>query len=206
MTKGFHSMTVFSFNHTRAPLGEEGGLNLYAIVRNDPVNKWDMLGMASYDGRSKSEKYFYEFTVKKCEVAIIYGHGHSELPHEIVFEDASISAGYFWGCYPDVTNDGIPVGNRLVEDIGPHETYTDDEVFEKLKELHEQAKNKAKEICKTDCCKDGVWIRYQFSPHDTLSGRLRDWLKSYSSHRKPKDLVGGGKWEGDTHVPCEKSK
>ena len=47
---------------------------------------------------------------------------------------------------------------------------------------------------------------YQFSPHDTISGRLKDWLKSYSNHRKPKDLVGGSKWEGGTHVPCEKSK
>jgi len=31
----------------RDPIGEEGGLNEYGFVSNDPVNKWDYLGMAS---------------------------------------------------------------------------------------------------------------------------------------------------------------
>ena len=31
---------------SRDPIEEDGGLNLYAIVGNDPVNKWDYLGMA----------------------------------------------------------------------------------------------------------------------------------------------------------------
>ncbi|MBE7536963.1 MAG: RHS repeat-associated core domain-containing protein [Opitutaceae bacterium] len=29
----------------RDPIGEEGGINLYAFVRNNPVDRWDMLGM-----------------------------------------------------------------------------------------------------------------------------------------------------------------
>ena len=29
----------------RDPIGEEGGLNLYAFVGNDPINRWDYLGM-----------------------------------------------------------------------------------------------------------------------------------------------------------------
>lgn len=32
---------------SRDPIEEEGGANLYAMVGNDPVNKWDMLGLAS---------------------------------------------------------------------------------------------------------------------------------------------------------------
>jgi RHS repeat-associated protein len=31
----------------RDPIGEQGGLNLYAFVGNDPVNNWDLLGMDS---------------------------------------------------------------------------------------------------------------------------------------------------------------
>ncbi len=30
---------------SRDPIGEEGGLNLYAMVGNDPVNQWDYLGL-----------------------------------------------------------------------------------------------------------------------------------------------------------------
>ncbi len=30
---------------TRDPIGEQGGLNLYGFVRNNPVNRWDYLGM-----------------------------------------------------------------------------------------------------------------------------------------------------------------
>jgi hypothetical protein len=30
---------------SRDPIGERGGINLYGMVRNDPVNKWDYLGL-----------------------------------------------------------------------------------------------------------------------------------------------------------------
>ncbi len=30
----------------RDPIGEQGGLNLYGFVRNDPVNRWDWLGLS----------------------------------------------------------------------------------------------------------------------------------------------------------------
>ncbi|WP_461786356.1 RHS repeat domain-containing protein [Prosthecobacter sp.] len=31
---------------SRDPIGEQGGINLYGMVGNDPVNKWDYLGLA----------------------------------------------------------------------------------------------------------------------------------------------------------------
>ena len=47
---------------SRDPIGERGGLNLYAFVGNDPVNAWDYLGLSS--GRCcsdcESERKAYE--------------------------------------------------------------------------------------------------------------------------------------------------
>ena len=33
---------------SRDPIEEQGGLNLYGFVNNDPVNKWDRLGLWSH--------------------------------------------------------------------------------------------------------------------------------------------------------------
>ena len=33
---------------SRDPIDEQGGLNLYAFVNNDPVNKWDLYGFSPY--------------------------------------------------------------------------------------------------------------------------------------------------------------
>ena len=93
--------------------------------------------------------------------------------------------------------------NRLLEDFGPHRTVYDDETFEKLKKLREHAKRRAREICKTGCCRNGVWIRYQFSPSNRIGVRILDWLKGNSSRSKPAQLVGGGRREGDIHVKCD---
>ena len=32
---------------SRDPINEDGGYNLYAMVANDPINKWDLLGMST---------------------------------------------------------------------------------------------------------------------------------------------------------------
>ena len=167
------------------------------------MNKIDISGMVEYNGRSNKSGFFYGFVVKKCEVEIIYGHGHESLPHEISFEDSNHSSAYFWGCWPDTTNKTISDENRLVNDLGLHRAVYDEEIFKKLKELREPAMRRAKEICKTECCRDGVWIRYQFSPSNRLGVRILDWLKGNSSRNKPAQLVGGGFWEGDIHVKCD---
>ena len=188
---------------SRDPIEEEGFYNLYTFCANVPIDDVDVVGAVKYKGKSNTVDFCYEFVVSKCEVAIIYGHGHKSLPHKISFEDRTTSSAYFCGCWPDITNRSIPKGNRLVEDVGQHNTMYDDAVFEQLKALREAAIRQAKEICKTGCCKDGVWIRYQFSPSDNIGVRILDWLKGNTSRNKPSKLVGGGIWEGDTHVKCK---
>jgi RHS repeat-associated protein len=44
----------------RDPIGERGGLNLYGMVGNDPVNKWDYLGMDIMDWVSHVFDWFVE--------------------------------------------------------------------------------------------------------------------------------------------------
>ncbi len=187
----------------RDPMEEDGGNNLYAFCGNAALNGVDVLGAVEYKGKSNAAGFFYEFVVGKCEIAIIYGHGHKTLPHKISFEDEKSSSAYFWGCWPDITNNTIPKENRLLENVGRHNTMYDDEVFEQLKASREIAMRRAKEICETECCKDGVWIRYQFSPSDEFGVRVLDWLKGNTSRNKPSRLLMGGVWEGDTHVKCK---
>ena len=187
---------------SRDPIEEDGGLNLYAYCGNNAVNGIDILGLVEYRGRSKENGFCYDFKVNKCEVAIIYGHGHESKPHKITFEDESSSSAYFWGCWPDTTNSAIPAGSRLVDEVGPHCTFYDNAVFEQLKTLREEAIQRAREICETRCCKNGVWVRFKFSPSDNAGVKILDWLKGNSSRNKPARLVGGGVWGGDVHVKC----
>jgi len=49
---------------SRDPIGEEGGVNLYAFVGNDGVNEWDFLGMC---------KGAYDACLKKCS-DLVPGH------------------------------------------------------------------------------------------------------------------------------------
>ncbi len=34
---------------SRDPIEEEGGVNLYGMVNNDPINKWDLLGNVTFE-------------------------------------------------------------------------------------------------------------------------------------------------------------
>jgi hypothetical protein len=38
----------------RDPIGERGGLNLYGFVGNDPVNRWDALGLFTIVGKAEN--------------------------------------------------------------------------------------------------------------------------------------------------------
>ncbi len=88
--------------------------------------------------------------------------------------------------------------------MGPHKEYYDDQVFDRLKTLRPIALLRAKKICESGCCKGGVWVRFLFSPSDSWETSILDSAKGYSSYNKRKKLCGGGVWEGDTHVQCDK--
>ena len=40
----------------RDPIGEEGGFNLYGMVENDVVNRWDYLGLKTKLGLTTTKK------------------------------------------------------------------------------------------------------------------------------------------------------
>jgi len=107
--------------------------------------------------------------VGKCEVIVFYGHGSRKQPHKFKFAHPSCSAGEFVGCYPGVTNRGIPENNRLCdpdlrEDVQMYDgiatdlfTDGDDSLdFQKqvMRALN-RAREKARAICgdKQKCCK-----------------------------------------------------
>ena len=65
---------------SRDPIGERGGLNLYGFCGNDPINKWDYLGMFD-DGSPKlsnKEKY-YKVIAKNARYKPWLFSGASEL-------------------------------------------------------------------------------------------------------------------------------
>jgi RHS repeat-associated protein len=54
------------------PIGEQGGINLYGMVANDPVNSSDELGLKPNNQDVK------------CTIVLMIGHGYSSsLPHEV---------------------------------------------------------------------------------------------------------------------------
>ena len=42
---------------TRDPIEEQGGLNLYGFVNNDPINQWDIFGLRSFNNCTKEQKH-----------------------------------------------------------------------------------------------------------------------------------------------------
>ena len=73
----------------RDPIEEKGGLNLYAIVGNNSVNRWDVLGMCSipppsrpmgYDDEDERERK-YERDVERWEAACDEETRHSDIDY-----------------------------------------------------------------------------------------------------------------------------
>lgn len=80
----------------RDPIGEQGGLNLYAFCRNDPINNYDPNGCAYFIKR----KLDYLPWIKNFSANANLDGKNLELVHEhLVYEDGgkSTGVGYFWG-------------------------------------------------------------------------------------------------------------
>jgi RHS repeat-associated protein len=88
----------------RDPIGENGGINLYAIVNNAPGNFIDPVGL--YKKRGKT------IVVDRCEIVIIYGHSVKSDPWRFEFPHRC-SAGAAVVCWPGRTNNKIPPANQV---------------------------------------------------------------------------------------------
>ena len=91
----------------RDPIEEQGGLNLYGMVGNDAVVRWDVLCMFGSAPRVVK--------VKNCEAVIYIGHAS----HEVTFQTDKGSSSSCWKaaalvCNPAVVNNPLAkTGNAL---------------------------------------------------------------------------------------------
>jgi RHS repeat-associated protein len=137
---------------SRDPIEENGGLNLYAYVGNDPLNSIDPEGLY-YLVPNVDEKSQQTIYVEKCEIVIYIGHG-SKQPHKWIMSK-QCSAGGFLGCYAEQNNAGIPnalnaglTGPPYDDQIKP----IDSAYQEGLQKLSDAAHAKATSML-GNCCK-----------------------------------------------------
>jgi RHS repeat-associated protein len=137
---------------SRDPIGENGGLNLYNYVGNDPLNSIDPEGLY-YLVPNDDEKAQQTIYVEKCEIVIYIGHG-SKQPHKWIMSK-NCSAGGFLGCYAEQNNAGIPNALNAGLKGPPYDDVIkpiDSAYKEGLQKLHEAAITQANAMLK-GCCK-----------------------------------------------------
>ncbi|MDD4406301.1 MAG: RHS repeat-associated core domain-containing protein [Parabacteroides sp.] len=81
---------------SRDPIEEKGGLNLYAFVNNDPVNKWDKLGLWKEDKKTRKKRrrtYIQESGDTREDLARIVGLDVGEFKDWAKQEEKSDNAG-----------------------------------------------------------------------------------------------------------------
>ena len=138
--------------------------SLYAFVNNSPTYSIDFLGLAQLKRNPNNSQ---TVTVRKCEVAILRGHGGVGRPHSFSGPSGDCWAGGFIGCYAKETNDSIGNDNRVPGSPNwDYEIADDDPDYLKAwTEIQQGAKDKAKEICKSgqSCCTE-VTITFLYAP------------------------------------------
>ena len=132
----------------RDPIQERGGINLYAAFANYPIGVVDAYGLKTWK-------------VGKCEILVVYGHGHqTKPPHDFKFGGAC-SAGHFVGCYSRNVNGGIEEGHTVPgapstdEELltGPGSSADPDNSYAKhIADTQKAAEELAKEMCKSGKC------------------------------------------------------
>ncbi len=85
---------------SRDPIEEEGGLNLYGMVGNDPLNNWDYLGLTTIN-------------VDKCTILIYISHRRSIRDDHVNFDTDSCSRVGVITCWPSEVNKQINPMNLL---------------------------------------------------------------------------------------------
>jgi uncharacterized protein RhaS with RHS repeats len=79
----------------RDPIEERGGVNLYGMVGNDPVNRWDVLGLDTYVARRKLGGG------PATPVGKLFAHEFA-----FVVDEAGVITTYSWGNSPTANNPG----------------------------------------------------------------------------------------------------
>ena len=85
---------------SRDPIGEKGGVNLYNFVRNDGVNRWDVLGLTGET-----------IEVKECEAYLRVDHGSRSNPLKWKFPASGCAMGGAVTCFPE-SNNNVPSSNH----------------------------------------------------------------------------------------------
>ena len=128
----------------RDPIGENGGLKLYGFVGNDPINRWDYLGLK-------------QTIIKSCNVSIYVGHNYA-VPQTSI-ENEPCSAGKVISCggytswdpaTPDTEIPGLPPQNKGKSSISVNEA-----IDQTQKAFLAGVEYARETICKSDtcCCK-----------------------------------------------------
>jgi len=172
----------------RDPLGEQGGLSLYAFAENESVSRFDNLGgetiivggdpivLEPWPGHPGGNQLVRKpkIIIKKCSILILIGHGHL-MPGEISVEGGSCGYAGAYGCdtgggdqelpgsggsihAPPVIYPPIPGGPKP-----PKEEINDEQLEVIANQAFEAAKTKGfKNLCKAKCACKSVSITTQF--------------------------------------------
>lgn len=152
----------------RDPIEERGGLNLYAMVGNSPVNRTDYLGLYckttiffghTGEGASVANAEF----VKLAKESVVKGLDGST-------NQSACDAYGFVGCFPDSVNESIPSSYRLLPagsldpyleshrsapDSSAKEYLYPDKIGRAYQDALRRAVAKAKESCDKCLCNNG---------------------------------------------------
>jgi RHS repeat-associated protein len=133
---------------SRDPIGERGGINLYGMVGNDAVNRWDYLGLAPSE---------------PCSIELHVGHWSTvkSIWKERKKEGWKPPCGYAFGtmsCFSVETMGQLEneIGeDNLLKNTGLTVDGLDffDKVSEKLADFVAKARERAQKICDSECCK-----------------------------------------------------
>ena len=171
---------------SRDPVGEYGGVNLYGILQNDPVNYYDYLGLYSIDPNKM------QVFVAKCEIVILFGYQENPTNHwRWYLTNGGCNAATGLTCYPVSNSFQIPSGQNLlsldpdIDDVlifwgngmsGPYRRA--DPLFD---EAYRAASQTAADLCKKNNCDcpaikvSFIWMPKSGKPVENPTSRQTDY-------------------------------
>jgi RHS repeat-associated protein len=163
---------------SRDPIGERGGINLYGMVGNDAVNKWDYLGLL--------------FGPKdECKIELLEDHYRTGLKPEFDGQKPGDPVCGYLGCGSNQLNSAQNAGGNGVPNmpqnnypapghpgkpwgLDPNDYQPEDRVPGDIDAALEAAKAKAADMCKQGCCKT-IYIYVKCG--DDQAKQEKEWRK-----------------------------